>query len=45
MLIFALGVWLLCGLVGDILLDARGSFHWSHVVWGPVTMANVFFAR
>ena len=39
---FIAGVWALCGLIGDVILDARGRIHWEHVAAGPVTMAHAF---
>lgn len=36
----AIFIWLLCGLVGDVMLDGRDDLHLRKIAYGPVTLAD-----
>lgn len=41
---FALFFWLLCGLIGDWMLDGRENLHWKAVARGPLILIEAFNA-
>lgn len=33
-------IWLLCGLVGDWIIDGRDDLHFKPIIYGPITLAD-----
>lgn len=33
-------IWLLCGLVGDSILEGRDDLHFKQIAYGPFTLAH-----
>lgn len=33
-------IWLLCGLVGDWMLEGGGDLHFKRIAYGPITLAD-----
>lgn len=38
----AIIVWLLCGLIGDWMLEGREDMHLKRIARGPITLAEAF---
>ena len=34
--------WLLCGLIGDWILDGRQDLRWKKIARGPITLVEAF---
>jgi hypothetical protein len=34
--------WLLCGLIGDWMLEGRDNLHWKDIGRGPITLVKAF---
>lgn len=41
-LIFTLCLWLVCGLIGEVLIHEDNTLHARHLVLGPILMVRVF---
>jgi hypothetical protein len=33
-------IWLLCGLVGDSILEGRDDLHFKKIIYGPITLSD-----
>jgi hypothetical protein len=38
--VFALFVWLLCGVAGAWMLDGPGNMHWKTIALGPISLVK-----
>lgn len=36
----AIFIWLLCGFVGDWILEGRDDLHFKSIAYGPITLAD-----
>ena len=41
----AIFIWLLCGLVGDSILEGRDDLHFKQIAYGPITLADALNER
>lgn len=38
---FAVGIWLLCGFIGDVMLNPGPDRHLKVIILGPISMLHV----